>query len=181
MRYWLAVPIAAASVVVVLGNPASGGESDAPESHCVIRVIDQLDSGELMVTEPSCYLTFQEAMVSASDGALARESVPESQQLTQDPATGSLLRSFTLGIHYDGANGSGSSISVVGGSCTGGYWNTGLSWANRITSSWNGCHRLRHHDFPNKSGTFADTVGAGTHNLASFMNNKTESVSYWGS
>jgi hypothetical protein len=68
---------------------------------------------------------------------------------------------------------------VVGGSCSGGYWNTGSTWANRISSSWNGCYRLRHHDGPSKTGTYADTLGPGTHNLPSHMNNKTESVSYW--
>lgn len=92
-----------------------------------------------------------------------------------------LLSTFTLGTHFEGLNGTGSSISVVGGDCTGGYWNTGLTWANRISSSWNGCYRLRHYDLPNKSGPWVDLVGSGTKNLPSIMNNKTESVAYLGS
>lgn len=70
----------------------------------------------------------------------------------------------------------------MGAGCTGGYWNTGLAWANRISSSWNGCYRLRHYDGPNKSGASGDTVGAGsTHNVPAAINNKTESVAYLGS
>lgn len=92
-----------------------------------------------------------------------------------------LLSSFTLGIHFDGYNGSGSSITVVGASCTGGWWNTGSAWANRISSSWNGCYRLKHHDEPNRVGASESTTGSGrVHNL-SVLNNRAESVSYWGS
>jgi hypothetical protein len=120
-------------------------------------------------------------MAVASGGSITAEAAPSGQELFTGTEAASVISSFTLGTHFDGFNGTGSSISVVGSSCTGGYWNTGASWANRISSSWNGCYRLRHHDGPNKTGTYADTVGSGTHNLPSSMNNRTESVSYWGS
>jgi hypothetical protein len=91
------------------------------------------------------------------------------------------LSSFTLGIHFDGFNGTGSSISVAGSSCTGGWWNTGTTWANRISSSYNGCARLRHYDLANKGGSYQDTYGAGTTDNLSTMDNRSESVSYHSS
>jgi hypothetical protein len=172
--------LAVFSVALLAGMPAVAG-APGGELHCLIEVDGQKRSGELIVSEPDCYATFEEAMAAASGGLISAEQAPSAQELLSDPDAGSLLSSFTLGTHFDGLNGSGSSISVVGGSCTGGYWNTGAAWANRISSSWNGCYRLRHHDGPNKTGAYADTVGSGTHNLPSSMNNKTESVSYWSS
>ncbi|MEX2652245.1 MAG: hypothetical protein WD473_07345 [Acidimicrobiia bacterium] len=154
---------------------------DSGESHCVVRVVGQKLSGEFVVAEPVCYEKFEDAMVAASDGTIDRARFRSGEVLLTDEELGILLSSFTLGTHFDGSNGSGSSISIVGGSCTGGYWNTGTAWANRISSSWNGCYRLRHHDGPNKTGIFADTVGSGTHNVPSSINNKAESVSYWAS
>lgn len=89
---------------------------------------------------------------------------------------------FRPGTHFDGYNGSGSSISVQGSSCTGGWWNTPSSWDNRISSSYNGCYRLAHFDSPNKSGDRYDTTGVGqTDNLSAAMSNRTESVAYYGS
>ncbi len=86
---------------------------------------------------------------------------------------------FTLGIHYDGYNGTGSSITVVGSSCSGGWWNTPSWFDNRISSSWNGCYRLRHYNKPNRGGMSGSTYGAGSvHNVPWWINNKAESVSY---
>lgn len=165
--------------VALLGAlPALAGATGDGELHCLVVVEGQERYGELILSSPECYSSFEEAMAVASGGLLTVEAAPSGEELFSAPDAGSLLSSFTMGTHFDGFNGSGSSISVVGSSCTGGYWNTGASWANRISSSWNGCYRLRHYDGPNKTGAYADTVGPGTHNLPSSMNNKTESVSY---
>ncbi len=157
---------------------AVGGE----ESHCVVEVIDQQPDGELVLGRMRCYGTFAEAVADVSGGDIRLDADATGAVLFSDAETGALLASFTLGVHFDGFNGSGSSISVVGDSCTGGWWNTGTAWANRISSSRNGCYRLIHHDGPNKTGASESTVGAGvTHNLSSGLNNKAESVSYWSS
>jgi hypothetical protein len=179
-RIRLIVVLAVASMVLLAGLPAGAADLNT-ESHCLVEVLGQDASGELIVSDPVCFSSFQEAMTVASGGSISIEEAPSGEALFSNPEAGGILSSFTLGTHFDGLNGTGSSISVVGGSCTGGYWNTGATWANRISSSWNGCYRLRHHDGPNKTGTYADTVGSGTHNLPSFMDNKTESVSYWSS
>lgn len=149
------------------------------ESHCVVYVTGELPSGEFLVTEPTCFATFAEAMSEITGGVIG---APSGMVLLESPLMQEALAPFTLGIHFDGASGSGNSISVVGDSCTGGWWNTGSTWANRISSSYNGCYRLRHHDLPNKGGAFGDTVGVGSvHNVPASINNRAESVSYWGS
>lgn len=171
----------AALALTLSGVAPDSRPQDPKVSHCVIRVEDQKSDGEFVMGPASCYEALSEAMVAASQGAadpdaLAALSGPE---LLSDPEEWAPLLSFNLGIHFDGANGTGSSISIVGSSCTGGHWNTGPGWANRISSSWNGCYRLRHFDQPNKAGASYSTTGVGqTDNLSSVMNNKTESVSY---
>lgn len=150
--------------------------------HCVVTVLDQRPDGEFVVTAPECHGSLAGALRSSLDlDSHAFDRLNGSELLSSAQDKG-LLLSMTLGVHFDGLNGTGSSISVVGAGCTSGYWNTGAAWANRISSSWNGCYRLRHYDGPNKGGSFGDTVGAGsTHNVPAGINNTAESVAYLGS
>lgn len=173
----------AVSVMVLVGAlPGLASPTSDEESHCVREVVGQKADGELILSEARCYSSFMLAALDVSGGEVVLDHDATGEGLFDGGAEGSSLASFTLGIHFDGYNGSGSSISIVGTDCSGGWWNTGGSWANRISSSKNGCYRLTHHDYPNKVGDFESTVGAGaTHNLSSSMNNKTESVSYWSS
>lgn len=152
------------------------------KEHCVVEVTSQAWDGELGLTEPRCYDTFSASISDASDGEVSLDAdTPGSAALT-DVGLQSMLADFTLGIHYDGSNGSGSSIVVKGSGCTGGWWNTGSTWGNRISSSYNGCYRLRHYDYSNKSGMNASTTGAGaTRNLPPIMDNRANSVSYHSS
>lgn len=154
-------------LAVFAGTPGYSDESKG-EAHCVAFVVDQADDGELVLSEPDCFGSLTEAGAWAAVGPA-------------DPlASGFYMAgsTFTLGRHFDGFNGTGSSISIVGSSCTGGYWNTSSSWDNKISSSYNGCARLTHWDEPAKSGSFQHTYGAGTTDNLSYMNNKAESVSY---
>lgn len=145
------------------------------ETHCVAFVIGQEEDGELVVSKPDCFDSEDSATVWTSVGQLQPAIASSFGGGTASFST------FTLGTHYDGFNGSGSSISIVGSSCTGGYWNTWTSWDDRISSSYNGCTRLRHYDLPNKGSTYQNTYGAGTTDNLSYMNNRTESVSYHSS
>lgn len=167
-----------ATIALALAAPAAATPHE--ESHCLVRVIDQTAEGQFLVGPEECYSSFGVARAAAHTASMG-DPRPVGADLAAAFEPG-LLSTFTLGIHYDGSGGSGSSISIVGGACSGGWWNTGASWANKISSSWNGCYRLRHYDNPNRGGTWADTVGVGSvHNLPAAMNNKTESVAYLGS
>ncbi|MGA7097558.1 MAG: hypothetical protein WB245_08335, partial [Acidimicrobiia bacterium] len=163
--------VAISSVLALaLGLPTSGVGSmpwEAGETHCVVYVVGQQPDGEFIVSDLVCYSGLGEALSAASGGLIEPNEIESSGDIFTDKGLASVLSTFTLGIHFDGFNGQGSSISVVGDSCIGGWWNTGSSWANKISSSWNGCYRLRHHDGPNKTGASADTVGSGTHNIPS--------------
>lgn len=155
--------------------PAPALEASEPEVHCVVFVVGVDAKGAFETTEPDCFYSVSEASAWASLGLpLMSESL-----MSGDPIVA--MSTFTLGTHYDGFNGTGSSISVVGSSCSGGYWNTSTSWDNRISSSYNGCARLRHYDFPNKGGQAENTYGAGTTDNLNSLNNRTESVSYHSS
>lgn len=156
-------------VVAFVAVPLLSGTERQPETHCVVFVVDKESDGELIVSEPECF----------SDEAAADARVVEGHDSWSGST--SVLSSFVLGKHFDGFNGSGSSISVVGSSCTGGYWNTGSTWANRISSSYNGCYRLRHWELPNKNGASENTYGAGTTDNLGPLNNRVQSVSYHSS
>jgi len=156
---------------------AAGARDSEPvevDLHCVVFVIEKSADGELRTSEPKCFTTR-----AAADSYAAAPI----RKIDLEKLDGSYtMSSWTIGKHYNGYNGSGSSITVVGSSCTGGYWNTPSWFDNKISSSYNGCGRLRHYDRPNKGGTSANTYGAGTtDNLPSYMNNRTESVAYYSS
>lgn len=178
----LAVSAAVAVATVAPANAESSEpEADGPGQHCVVGVIDQEPDGELRLTEATCYDTFAEAMVDASSGA---RSVPKDLEGSDvfgggDDFAVAMASTFTLGIHFDGYGGSGSSISIVGSSCTGGYWNATGWWRNRINSSFNGCYHLRHYDNPYKSGSSYNTYGGGQIDNLGWFVNRTESVAYY--
>ena len=142
------------------------------ESHCVVVVIGQKPSGELITAPPVC--VENRGVVRLWTGqSLALAGAPG-----LEPESVKGLLTFNLGVHYDGFSGTGSSIAVVGSTCTGGYWNTPTAWDNRISSSWHGCAALRHYDLPGKGGSVQLTTGVGTIKNLGFMNNRAESVSY---
>lgn len=164
--------------LLALSAPVYAGNGDL---HCVVEVEHEQASGQLVGRAARCYQTFAEVISDVSKGSI---SVPESftgADLLASPTVAARLSDFILGTHFEGASGSGTSISVTGGSCSGGYWNTGTAWANRISSSYNGCGRLAHYDLPGKSGSVESTYGAGTTDNLGFMNNRTESVAYFSS
>ena len=142
--------------------------------HCVVHVTGKKASGELILSSPRCYATFE--------GAMAAEGVAE---WGQGAATRAAARSgdaaalsFTLGVHYDYTswNPAGGSTSTVGTGCTGGWLNTSAAWNNRIGSTANGCPNIHHFDGFNLTGQVATTTGAGG-NLGT-MNNRTSSIQY---
>lgn len=166
--------VMAAVLVVVWGPPAQAGG----EEHCVVEVVGEKPNGELRLSKPRCHPSFADAMLDASDGLMQLSADVASDVVFTDEVIGSMASTFALGIHYDGFGGSGSSITVVGSSCTGGWWNTTSSWDNRISSSYNGCSRLTHWDSPNKRGSYQSTYGSGSTDDLSYMSNRAESVSY---
>jgi hypothetical protein len=175
----------AASLAVAI--PASAerarpSETTGVEQHCVAAAVGQTADGELLLSEETCYDTFAEVMSDLSAGTVKLDVETPAAAVFNDELIGTLASSFTLGIHYDGYGGSGSSISITGSSCSGGYWNAYGFWSNRISSSFNGCYHLRHYDYYNRSGSSYNTYTSGQiDNIYGWMNNRTNSVAYYSS
>jgi hypothetical protein len=154
--------------VLLLGGPVSADRAAAAlqPKHCVVHVVGQTSSGELQVGPEACYGTFEDAMSAEGvdawgPGAAGRASA---------------LATFAIGIHYDGANFTGPSMTVVGSNCSGGWLNVSAAWNNRISSTEHGCPRIRHYSGANRTGTSQTTVYPGG-NLTT-LNNLTSSLQY---
>lgn len=151
---------------------AAGGT----ESHCVVEVV-AVENGELITGAPSCSTNIGGALAAITSGAW---QIPADATLAGNGLDSPMSRSFSLARHYDGSNGTGSSITIVGSTCNGTYWNTPSWWDNRISSTFNFCYRSRHYDNPNMSGSSALLTGRYyLLNVSGFMNNRTESVKYY--
>ena len=159
MRRLLLSIVPAVALLVVL--PATAAQAQ-PERHCVIEVTGQQPDGEFTTTPAQCYATQTEALdsVGVQSGASAF----------------SATSTFVIGIHYDGFNWTGSSMTVVGSDCGGGWLNVSAAWNNRIRSTYNGCPRIRHFDGYNLTGAWEDTVSPGG-NLT-YMDRNTSSIQY---
>lgn len=153
---------AALGLLFLTASPAAAGP--APERHCVVEVTGQKADGELVTTTPRCYATYEEVRQSTQGSNSAGTTSAQAAS------------SFILATHYDGASWTGSSTSVTGSDCLGGWLNTSSTWTNRISSTRNGCYRVRHFDGANLTGASEDTVGSGG-NLWS-LNDRTSSIQY---
>jgi hypothetical protein len=87
-----------------------------------------------------------------------------------------LAADFAIGVHYDGAGFTGSSVTVVGSSCIGGWLNLPAAWNDRISSTANGCPQIRHFLHVNLAGTSASTFSPGG-NLGA-LSNEASSIQY---
>jgi hypothetical protein len=139
-----------------LGLAAPAGAGPA-EEHCVLRVIGQDPvTGELQTDEMTC--------ASTRSGALRKAGV----QLR--------VTDWPIGVHFDGLGWTGSSLTVVGSSCIGGWLNVPASWNDRISSTQNGCPRIRHFQHTNLV-TPEQTILSPGGNLLS-LDNETSSIQY---
>jgi hypothetical protein len=148
----------AAVAAVTMVTPTAGGSEPraalTKEQHCVVRVIDKAADGELRTTAPVCSATRADAM----------------RQL------GTEATDWPIGIHFDGPAYTGSSFTVVGADCTGGWLNLNAAWINRVSSTMNGCPRIRHFDGYNLVTPSETTLYPGANLLS--LNNKTNSIQY---
>lgn len=167
--------------MVVAVSPAQAAETVGRiERHCVVHTTGLEADGRLITGAQDCFETFSEAMFALSEGSIRLPYETPVTVLESAPSA-MAASSFTLGIHYDYFNGGGSSISVVGSSCVGGWWNTPSWFDNRESSSYNGCNRLKHWDYANKRGSYQSTWTVGQTDNLTYMSNRVESVSYHSS
>ena len=140
-------------------TPAAAKPKPAPpEQHCVLVVVGQAADGELQTGDPHCEGTRSQAL------AQARTAAP--------------LATFPIGVHYDLPGLQGSSFTVVGSSCIGGWLNLNVSWTNRVGSTWNGCPLIVHFNGYNLTSNSQTTYFPG--GSLTTLNNRTNSIQYLG-
>ncbi len=155
----LAITLALAAIATITTTvltTTSGGAAPAVE-HCVVRVTDIDPSGQMHLTDPACSST--------RAAALRRVGLTEAA-----------LADWPIGVHYDGAGLTGSSLTVVGADCTGGWLNLPAGWSNRVSSTSHGCPRIRHFDGYWLVSPEETTLYPGGNLLA--LNNKASSIQY---
>ena len=150
MHGWKRAAGRAAAGLLALAAPLVGGAGPASgdphpragaEEHCVLVVIGQQPDGELLTAPLVCSPTQAAAL------ARARDRSP--------------LADFPIGVHYDGAGFTGSSVTVVGSSCIGGWLNLPAAWNDRVSSTLNGCPQIKHYLHVNLGGTTSTTFSPG--------------------
>jgi hypothetical protein len=146
----------ALGAVLTVAPPASA----AAQQHCAAKVVGQKPSGELVLSPTVC-------RANRSDALEAIGAVSTSGFSTQ--------ATFIIGTHYDGTNLTGSSFTVEGSDCNGGWLNLSSTWDNRVSSTDPGCPSVRHYDGDNLTGSSKTLTGPG--NLGT-MDNKTNSIKY---
>jgi hypothetical protein len=182
--------ISTLTVSLVSIGPASAAVKAPPSTptdatpHCLVRVTGRSASGELQLSTPACYATFADVLQSAGL-TVADKTITPTQARDQGliglqrPGGGgaALDGGGIIGTHFDGANYTGSSFSVSGSDCYGGYINLTGFWANRVSSTINGCPITVHYYWPNMGGSNEALYSSG--NLT-WLNNLSESISYTG-
>jgi hypothetical protein len=135
MRAVLAL-VAGMSVLAAPFSGAAAGAAPSAAEHCTLEVVGINRDGSYATGDLTC---------SASPPVAAR-------------AFGS--RSTHIAVHYEGFNLSGASLSIVGGSCSGGWLNVPPAWNDRIASTLSGCV-TRHHRDANLAGPSNTTSSPG--------------------
>jgi hypothetical protein len=137
--------VVAVAAVVVVGTPSA---ASAAEQHCSMTVIGQTARGQLITTPITCG-------EGGEGGGFSILSV--------------------IAVHYTSANFTGSTLSIQGGPCNGGWLNMPAGWENVVSSTWSACDTT-HYDGYGLSGA-SETLGVGGGNLGS-LNDRTNSVRY---
>jgi hypothetical protein len=165
---------ALATAPVAAAPSAAASSAPMQEEHCLVNVLGQEDGGRYLTDEPTCYPTFAEVLAAIGGGAGAR-----SAQRSAVPGAPIFapMSSTLLARHFDGANQSGSSITVNGVACDGGYVNLSSTWVNRISSATNSCPNVNYYDGYDKTGSSEFTSGLGDKSLST-LNNAANSVGY---
>ena len=172
MRKTTAIAAVAAVGLGAVHNEA--GAAERVDEHCVVHVTGIQRSGQYLTGEPVCYPTLVEALSEAGVPLDASRAGAGFGDIERSGAIA--LADRTIGIHWDGSNRTGSSITISGGECSGGFVDLSSAWVNRISSTWNACPATRFFDGFGKTGD-SEQTGLLTVNLGG-LNNRANSISY---
>jgi hypothetical protein len=131
----LALVACVSTVLVATGGGVAGARPDVRAAHCSVTVVGENPDGSLRTTPVQCGLA--------------------------DPfAAGALLTSSTLAIHYTGYNWTGSTLTILGGVCGGGWLNLPSGWVDAIASTRSVCNTSHYSGYA-LTGTSETTFNPG--------------------
>lgn len=144
---------------------------------CTITTHGVNEKGELIWDQRNdykCYDTFSASLEAAGIANVSADVTPATAGRYL------ALANFVLGVHYDGASGTGTALTVTGSVCGGGGLNVPTAWNDRISSTWNGCPNIVHWEHFGYAGSAFTTLGAGNLiNITGYMDNRTTSIKYY--
>lgn len=175
-RCLVAASIALAAIAIPIpASAASQTTASEKIEHCLLTVTGKDAKGTFITAPMKCYSTFAGALRAAGPAV-----VPDSITGQQAKEAGVLTADSIIGVHYEYANGNGSTLTVNGTNCSGGGLNVPLSWNDRISSTLNGCPTIIHYEHTNYTGSSFSCFGVGSvNNVTGFMDNKTSSILYY--
>ncbi len=151
-------PAGAGSGAVKLDRSPTAAEWDAGQVACILQVIGQEKDLEYVTAPMECWL------VASGDRAAPWAKA----------GGGVTTASFSnVGYNFDGANFTGSSITVAGTVCNGGWLNLSWDWINRISSTSSPCW-VGHYDGYGLTGSGEYL----TYGNLSWVNNAANSLVY---
>lgn len=155
---------------------AEGSVGDAPR-FCSTRMLSpaELEAGVRSVI--TCYDDFAQSLNAVGIKGVSPTARPD----TVSTNDGSGL----VAVHYDGYNGTGSSLSVGGSTCEGGGISFGAGdwWNDRISSTRHqSCSQIKHWtDADYQGATQLTNAGSGgLANLNATLNDAVSSIKYYG-
>lgn len=158
-RCLTAATVLMSATTIAVSGPAPFASAEESGSrtieHCLLNVNGQLPTGEYTTDPIECFETHDEVLFEIHGGAAARA---------------------VIGTHYDGLNKTGSTLTVNGVNCLGGYVNLTPTWVNRVSSTANGCPIVRHYNGANLTGSSQSTTPS-SFNLST-LNNLADSIQY---
>lgn len=176
-RSFVALASAGAVLTVTPVGPASGapnrsldavldGAPDAAHPYCATEGLTRAEIAAGATSEVRCFATFEQSLDSVG---LSTRSVRSGDGL--------------VGIHYDGASGSGSPLAVAGTSCDGGgtHFEPTDWWNNRISSTRHKlCSKVKHLTEDDYTGNTYTTEGGDgvVRNLNATLDNAASSIVY---
>lgn len=183
-------PLAAAvaALVLVAGVTfAASSPADAkvkePERHCIARTTKAVAEAAAPAATPTqCW----DSRAEANAALVARGVLPEGAgdgraELVARDAHNMAARAngqdVILAVHYADDAFEGSSLTVYGTFCDGGYLNTDSYWSTRISATWQDCDVVGHWTLPNLWGAVEDTFKPGAI-LGSPLNDNVKSIEY---
>ncbi len=127
---WIAATAVVIASGLATGVPAvSAAEPHEAERHCVIAVTAV--QGGVLVTAPEvCFATLAQADSYAASLGTEKAGLSHSAQSSG---------ANTIGTHFSSTSYRGSSVRVVGTTCSGGVWYPTGTWDNNIESSLHHC------------------------------------------